>query len=96
MASQQQKLRVQTLPQVVPLEAVFPLVPLAKNTALGVALMSYNGQLNFGPTADFDALPDVEMLAEELESSIEEIAAAASVPDRRSQRPKAGAVGTSE
>ena len=78
------------------LEAVFPLVPLAKNTALGVALMSYNGQLNFGLTADFDALPDVEMLAEELESSIEEIAAAASVPDRRSQRPKAGAVGTSE
>ncbi len=30
------------------LEAIFPMVPLAKNTALGIAIMSYNGQLNFG------------------------------------------------
>ena len=30
------------------LEAVYPMVPLAENTALGIAIMSYNGQLNFG------------------------------------------------
>ena len=35
------------------------MVPLAANTALGIAIMSYNGQLNFGLTADYDALPDV-------------------------------------
>jgi hypothetical protein len=59
------------------LEALYPMVPLAENTALGIAIMSYNGQLNFGLTADFDALPDVETLADELRSSTEEIVAAA-------------------
>ena len=78
------------------LEAIFPLVPLAKNTALGIAIMSYNGQLSFGVTADFDALPDVETLAEEIESCIEELRAAAEVPAVAKQRPTAGAVGTSE
>jgi diacylglycerol O-acyltransferase / wax synthase len=78
------------------LEAIFPLVPLAKNTALGIAIMSYNGQLSFGLTADFDALPDVDTLAEEIESCIEELAAAAVVPGTSRRRPTAGAVGTSE
>jgi hypothetical protein len=62
------------------LESIYPMVPLAKNTALGIALMSYNGQLNFGLTADYDALPDVETLVEELRSSIEELRAAAVSP----------------
>jgi WS/DGAT/MGAT family acyltransferase len=78
------------------LEAIFPLVPLAKNSALGIAIMSYNGQLNFGITADFDALPDVEIVAEEIESCIEELAAAAIVPGASRRRPTAGAVGTAE
>jgi diacylglycerol O-acyltransferase / wax synthase len=59
------------------LEAIYPMVPLAENTALGIAIMSYNGQLNFGLTADYDALADVDTLAEELRSSIEELVAAA-------------------
>src|SRR5207302_9626181 len=54
------------------LEAIYPMVPLAENTALGIAIMSYDGQLNFGLTADYDALADVETLADELRSSIEE------------------------
>jgi WS/DGAT/MGAT family acyltransferase len=82
------------------LEAIYPLVPLAKNTALGIAIMSYDGQLGFGLTADFDALQDVETLAEEIRSCIEELAAAATVPDvaraRPRPRPTAGAVGTAE
>jgi hypothetical protein len=53
------------------LESIYPLVPLAKNTALGIAIMSYDGKLGFGLTADFDALGDVETLAEEIESCIE-------------------------
>jgi diacylglycerol O-acyltransferase len=78
------------------LEAIFPLVPLAKNTALGIAIMSYDGQLNFGLTADFDALRDVEVVAEEIESCIEELAAAASVPGGSRHRHPAGALGTTE
>jgi diacylglycerol O-acyltransferase / wax synthase len=62
------------------LESIFPMVPLAENTALGIAILSYNGQLNFGLVADFDALADVEDLADELRSSIEELAAAAGAP----------------
>jgi diacylglycerol O-acyltransferase len=59
------------------LDAMYPMVPLAENQALGIAIMSYNGQLNFGLNADYDSLPDLEALADELRASIEELAAAA-------------------
>jgi diacylglycerol O-acyltransferase / wax synthase len=58
------------------LDAIFPMVPLTSNTALGIAIMSYNGQLSFGLTTDYDGLPDVELLADELRSAIAELAAA--------------------
>ena len=50
------------------------MVPLANNTALGIAIMSYNGQLNFGlarPTTTRCA--DLGALADELRASIEEL-----------------------
>jgi diacylglycerol O-acyltransferase len=59
------------------LEGMFPMVPLAANQALGIAIMSYNGQLNFGLNADYDALADLETLADQLRASIDELAAAA-------------------
>jgi diacylglycerol O-acyltransferase len=59
------------------LDAMFPMVPLAENQALGIAIMSYNGQLNFGLNADYDALPDLEALADELRASIDELTAEA-------------------
>jgi diacylglycerol O-acyltransferase / wax synthase len=59
------------------LEAMYPMVPLAENQALGIAIMSYNGQLNFGLNADYDAMPDLEALADELRASIEELVAVA-------------------
>jgi WS/DGAT/MGAT family acyltransferase len=59
------------------LDAMYPMVPLAENQALGIAIMSYNGQLNFGLNADYDAMGDLEALAEELRASIEELVAAA-------------------
>ncbi len=69
------------------------MVPLAKNTALGIAIMSYNGQLNFGLTADFDAMPISRRSPRSSRSSIEELAAIASAPtDDRTGRaePDAG------
>ncbi len=63
------------------MDAVYPMVPLAANQALGVAIMSYDGELNFGLNADFDAMPDVERIAELISASIAELAeAAATVP----------------
>ena len=78
------------------LQAIFPMVPLAKNTALGIAIMSYNGQLNFGLSGDFDAMADIDVLADELRASIEELVGAAHAPlaphpgsRRRNGRPRA-------
>ena len=61
------------------LEAIHPQVPLAMNTALGVAIMSYDGGMFFGLIGDFDALPDLEGVAAGLRTSIEELTAAAGV-----------------
>lgn len=68
------------------LQGLYPMVPLAENTALGIAIMSYNGQLNFGLSADYDALEDLESLADQLRSSIEELLAAAAPGPRRPGR----------
>jgi diacylglycerol O-acyltransferase / wax synthase len=56
---------------------VYPMVPLAENTALGIALLSYNGSVFFGFSADFDAIPDLDLLAEDLRAAIDELRAAA-------------------
>ncbi len=56
---------------------MFPMVPLAANQALGVAIMSYDGQLNFGLNADYDALADVERLAQDVSEAIAELVHAA-------------------
>jgi WS/DGAT/MGAT family acyltransferase len=59
------------------MEQVYPMVPLAENTALGIAVMSYDGGISFGLVSDYDALPDLEALADSLRYSIEELVAAA-------------------
>jgi diacylglycerol O-acyltransferase len=64
------------------LQEMFPMVPLAANQALGIAIMSYDGQLNFGLNADYDALPDVERLAQDLSEAIAELLQAAGTVSR--------------
>jgi hypothetical protein len=68
------------------LQAIYPQVPLVKNTALGIAIMSYDGALDFGLISDFDALPELDRLAGDLESAIEQLAAAAGVAAGRPKR----------
>jgi diacylglycerol O-acyltransferase / wax synthase len=57
----------------------FPMVPLAKNQGLGVALLSYDGGINFGLVGDYDLLWDIEDLAEDVRESLGELADAAGV-----------------
>jgi WS/DGAT/MGAT family acyltransferase len=58
---------------------VFPMVPLATNQRLGIALMSYNGAINFGLIGDYDSMPDLEDFARDLAESLAELADAAGV-----------------
>jgi WS/DGAT/MGAT family acyltransferase len=59
------------------LEAVFPVAFLPKNHALAVAIMSYNGQMNFGLLGDYDAMADIGVVAEGIAASLEELVALA-------------------
>jgi diacylglycerol O-acyltransferase len=59
------------------MERLFPMVPLAKNQGVCFAIMSYDGQVNFGLTGDYDGMSDLEDLAADLEASIEELIEAA-------------------
>jgi hypothetical protein len=77
------------------MEAVIPMVPLAGNQAVCFAIMSYNGQVNFGLTGDYDAMPDLDALAEDLDASIAELVeAAGGKPKRRGRRKRSGAKAT--
>src|SRR4051812_41369461 len=59
------------------MRAIYPVVPLARNQALGIAIMSYNGRLGFGLLADYDAMPDLHDVADELRGAIADLRAAA-------------------
>jgi diacylglycerol O-acyltransferase len=59
------------------MERVFPMVPLAKNQGVCIGIMSYDGQVNFGLIGDYDGMPDLEDLAEDIEASIDELIEAA-------------------
>jgi diacylglycerol O-acyltransferase / wax synthase len=73
------------------MHSLVPMVPLADHQALCVGIMSYNGQINFGLIGDYDAVRDLDRLAEDLEASIEELSEAAGGKRRRRPRRRAPA-----
>jgi diacylglycerol O-acyltransferase len=76
------------------LQAFYPKVPLVLNTALGIAIISYDGKLFFGLLGDYDAMDDLDDFAADLRAAIAELAGAAGVPangDRRSGRARPAA-----
>jgi diacylglycerol O-acyltransferase / wax synthase len=56
---------------------VFPVAFLPRDHALAIAIMSYNGRMNFGLLADYDALPDLDVIGEGIEASLAELLALA-------------------
>jgi WS/DGAT/MGAT family acyltransferase len=56
---------------------IYPLVPLAWNQGLGIALFSYDGRLNWGFNADWDTLPDVHEIVTALGEEFDSLHAAA-------------------
>ncbi len=71
------------------LKALYPVVPLARRQALGIAIMSYDGHLGFGLLADYDALEQPDLITKELRRAIKSLARAAGVDGKSSakQRP---------
>jgi WS/DGAT/MGAT family acyltransferase len=60
---------------------IFPMVPLAKRQAVCFGIMSYDGTVNFGLTADYDGMADLDDLAADLEAALGELSDA--VPRER-------------
>jgi hypothetical protein len=47
-----------------------PFVPLGPGVRIGVAILSYNGQLSFGITGDYDTAPDIGVLADGIDAAV--------------------------
>jgi diacylglycerol O-acyltransferase len=74
------------------MQELVPVAFLPENHALAIAVMSYNGKVEFGLLADYDALPDLDLTGTYLEDSLLELLEAAR--RRAPERPKAGSRGT--
>jgi len=59
------------------MQDVFPVAFLPEDHALAIAIMSYNGKVNFGLLGDYDALGDIQTLADGIEQSLAELVALA-------------------
>ncbi len=59
------------------LEDVFPMVPMAQNQILGIAVLSYNGAFFFGLVGDYDKLPELDEFSEYIHESIVDLLALA-------------------
>ncbi len=51
----------------------FPFVPLGAQMRVTVAIFSYDGQVNFGVTGDYDAAPDIDVLCRGVEKGLAEL-----------------------
>ena len=52
---------------------VFPVAFLPREHGLAIAIISYNGWLNFGLLGDYDAVPDLEDIGDAIEEAIDEL-----------------------
>ena len=72
------------------LEDLFPIAFLPKDHALAVAIMSYNGGVDYGLLGDYDALPDIDVIADGIDAALRELLeAAASARGPAASEPRA-------
>jgi diacylglycerol O-acyltransferase len=81
------------------LQDLFPVAFLPRDHALAIAIMSYNGGIDFGLLGDFDAMPDIDAIGDDLRFSLAELVDAArelpAANGRRKQPAKKKAASTS-
>jgi WS/DGAT/MGAT family acyltransferase len=55
------------------MERIFPVPFLAGSRSLAIAIMSYDGGMDFGLLGDYDAMPDLDVVAEGIEGALAEL-----------------------
>ncbi|SER44893.1 Diacylglycerol O-acyltransferase [Lentzea xinjiangensis] len=60
-----------------PLVEMFPYVPIASTIRITVGIFSYLDRITFGINADFDGVPDVQLLADGIRTGFDELVALA-------------------
>jgi WS/DGAT/MGAT family acyltransferase len=66
------------------LRQVLPLVPIFAGHAVGIAVVSYDGQVTFGLNADRATVPDLDVLRNGIEESLRELRRLSRAPHRTS------------
>jgi hypothetical protein len=56
-----------------PMRRVVPLVPIFSGHAVGVAAVSYDGEVSFGINADRATVPDLDVLRRGVSDSLDEL-----------------------
>jgi WS/DGAT/MGAT family acyltransferase len=69
------------------LEDLFPVAFLPENHALAIAIMSYNGGIDYGLLGDYDALPDIDVVAAGIDGALQELLAIARGEQPARRRP---------
>jgi diacylglycerol O-acyltransferase len=64
------------------LQDVFPVAFLPERHALAIAIMSYNGGIDVGLLGDYDAMDDIEVMANGISEALAELVAAAEEAER--------------
>jgi diacylglycerol O-acyltransferase len=68
---------------------IFPVAFLPENHTLAIAIMSYNGKIDFGLLADYDSMEDLLLISEGIEAEIKQLLEAAEQSAKRSKPKKA-------
>ena len=66
-----------------PVHRVIPLVPIFARHCVGIAAVSYHGELTFGLNADRATVPDLDELEHGIDDSLSELVELARRPGRR-------------
>jgi diacylglycerol O-acyltransferase / wax synthase len=71
----------------------FPIAFLPKHHGLAIAIMSYNGAIDFGLLGDYDALPDIDTIADGIEDGLAQLKSAARAKEARTAAARAASDG---
>jgi len=62
---------------------IFPVAFLPENHALAIAIMSYNGKIDFGLLGDYDSMSDILLISEGIEAEVKQLLEAAEESAKR-------------